>query len=101
MTKTRTATTAVAPDRADLTTQGALLLQAYLSAIAQLGYRKTAVDTWRNDAERHNIRHQYTNGEWSLASWTDGGGVIELRYSVRATMPDVSALVSATLPPAF
>lgn len=94
--------TTATDSRAALTTQGALLLHDLIRVlVTDCGYRKTAVDTYRNDENAHNIRHQYTNGEWSLSCWTDGGGTLEVRYSVRATMPHITALVNSVLPPAF
>lgn len=83
------------------TAQGAILLQDYLATIGKLGYTKVAVDTWRNDAERHTLRHSYRNGEWTIKAWADGSGPISVLWTVRDNMPDVSTLVSATLPPAF
>lgn len=94
MTETQTAT--LSP-----TAQGANLLQALLTTVEKLGYRKTAIDTWRNDTEQHNLRHSYRNGEWTVKSWTDGNGGVSVLWSVRDTMPEVSTVVSAILPPAF
>jgi hypothetical protein len=98
--KTQTAT-APAPTRDALQNQGSDLLHEVLAQLAHFGYRKAAIDTYRNDQEAHNVRHSYRNGEWTLACWTDGGGQIEVRYSVRATMPDIRTLMTSILPPAF
>lgn len=98
--KTQTAT-ATAPDRDALQAQGSDLLLELLAQLAHFGYRKAAVDTYRNDQESHNVRHSYRNGEWTLACWSDGAGQIEVRYSVRATMPDIKTLMASILPPAF
>lgn len=81
--------------------QGADLLQHVLAELADEGYRKAAVDTWRHPGDQHNIRHAYSGGEWTLTCWTDGGGAHEVRWTVRATMPAVGTIVSAVLPPAF
>lgn len=80
---------------------GAALLQELLAALPACGYRKAAVDTWRNDAVSHNLRHAYTGGEWTLTTWYDGDGAIEHRYGVRAEMPALATLVSAVVAPPF
>lgn len=98
--KTQTAT-APASDRDALQAQGADLLQELLAQLAHFGYRKAAIDTYRNDQDGHNVRHSYRNGEWTLARWYDEHGVVEVRYSVRATMPDIQELLGAVLPAPF
>jgi hypothetical protein len=97
---TGTATTAT-EDQRSLHAQGADLLQELLAQLVHFGYRKAAVDTWRNDQEAHNIRHAYAGGEWTLTHWHDGAGYIEVRYTVRATMPDIKTLLASVLPVPF
>lgn len=81
--------------------QGADLLEELLAQLQHLGYTKRAVDTYRNDADGHNVRHAYSGGEWTLTHWTDGGGYVQVRWGVRATMPNVGTLLSAVLPVPF
>lgn len=77
---------------------GADLLDEVLQALSHHGYTKVAIDTWRNQDDKHNVRHAYTNGEWILTAWFDNCGAIEHRYSVRAEMPPVVHLVAAIVP---
>lgn len=81
--------------------QGSELLQALLEKLSQVGYRKTAIDTWRHASDGHNIRHAYRNGEWTVTCWSDGGGAYQVRWTTRATLPDVGTVYNAVLPPAF
>ena len=81
--------------------QGSELLAEVIAQLQHFGYRKIAVDTWRNDAERHNARHAYAGGEWTVTHWADGGGQVEVRWSTRATMPDIKTVMAAILPVPF
>lgn len=103
---TATDTTA-APGRTELQLAGADLLQELLAQLAHHGYLKAAIDTWRDPGTGHCLRHSYRNGEWTLTCWYDGRSAtdrpaaIEHRYSVRDTMPDITTLVNAVIPPPF
>lgn len=106
MTATKTAPPApaaepVLPPRADAHKAGVALLDSYLAALRDLGYQKRAVDTWTDPRNQHFVRHAYCNGEWTLTCGYLGAGALEVRYSVRATMPEVGQLINATLPPPF
>lgn len=101
-------TAATAKDTANTYTareQGADLLQEVIAQLQHFGYTKRAVDTWRHEGDAHtpahNVRHAYSGGEWTITQWVDGGGPVEVRWTVRATMPDIKTLMSAILPPAF
>jgi len=89
------------PGRAEAHHAGVALLDAYLAALRGHGYQKRAIDTWIGPGGNHYIRHAYCNGEWTLTCGNRGEGSLEVRYSVRATMPSVEQLLSATLPPPF
>lgn len=101
-------TAATAKDTANtysLREQGADLLQEVIAQLQHFGYTKTAVDTWRHAGDEHTlghtVRHAYSGGEWIVTHWVDGGGQVEVRWTVRATMPNIQTLMSAILPPAF
>jgi len=79
---------------------GVDLLDQYLARLAEIGYRKAAIDTWADPAG-HTVQHSYTNREWTLRCGFTGKGMIEVRYSTRATMPSVEELISATVPIPF
>jgi len=81
--------------------QGADLLQELVAQLQHFGYTKRAVDTWRNDSDGHNVRHAYSGGEWTVTHWVDGGGQVQVRWGVRATMPDIRTLLTAVLPVPF
>lgn len=81
--------------------QGSELLQSLLEKLGQVGYRRTAVDTWRHDSDGHNIRHAYATAEWTVTCWTDGGGAYQVKWTTRANLPTVEQVFSAVLPPAF
>lgn len=106
MTTTTAAATAP-PAEPDLTPHqiarlaGVALLNGYLAALAELGYRKRAIDTYVSRDGGHYVRHSYCNGEWSLFCGHRGEGALEVRYSIRATIPSVEQLLNATLPPPF
>lgn len=78
--------------------QGAQLLGDYLRQMAVLDYQRIAIDTWRHRQTRHNLRHSYTNGEWTITHWVDGFQPRQVRWSTRATMPDVLQLLGDTSP---
>jgi hypothetical protein len=104
-----TQTAAPAPATAETTAEidmnsnphrrGVHLLDRYLDALPTLGYRKAAVDTWRNDYLGHNIRHSYVGGEWTLTVWFTHSTASQVKWSVRAQMPTVEQLLTDTMPP--
>jgi hypothetical protein len=81
--------------------QGSELLTEVIAQLQHFGYRRVAIDTWRNDAERHTARHAYAGGEWTVTHWLDGAGQVEVRWSTRATMPDIKTVMAAILPVPF
>lgn len=81
--------------------EGSELLMEVIAQLQHFGYRRTAVDTWRNDADSHNARHAYSGGEWTVAHWIDGAGQIEVKWTTRATMPDIKTVMAAILPVPF
>ena len=95
MTQTKT------PTRSGLQLAGVDLLDTLKLRLRDHGYVKTAVDTYTDRASNHSIRHSYSGGEWTLKCAHAGGAVIEVRYSVHATMPDVEELLTAVLPKPF
>lgn len=96
-----TATAAEAYTAEQLSRQaGVQLLDDFLTRLLSIGYRKVAIDTYRDPATGHTVRHSYTNREWTLACGYDQL-TLEVRYSTRATMPSVDELVNAVAPPPF
>jgi hypothetical protein len=94
-------TTTQAPTLPELRLAGVLLLEALVERLRAVGYVKTAIDTHTDLMNKHTIRHSYSGGEWTLSCGYDGQPRLEVRYSIRATMPSVDQLANAVLPPPF
>jgi len=94
-------TTTQTPTRPELRLAGVLLLETLVERLRAHGYIRTAIDTYTDLGNRHTIRHSYANGEWTLSCGYDGHPRLEVRYSIRATMPDVEQLLNAVVPPPF
>jgi len=94
-------TTTQTPAPPELRLAGVLLLEALIERLREVGYVKAAIDTYVDLSNRHTIRHSYANGEWTLSCGYEGSPRLEVRYSIRATMPNAEELLNAVVPPPF
>ncbi len=91
-------TTATHQTPSHLREQGVALLDELIRTLAELGYVKISIDTRRDHAAAHNVRHSYSNGEWTIRHWYDGGTAGYVKWSTRATMPDVHQVIGDIFP---
>lgn len=76
--------------------KGVELMRSYLLQLETIGFWRTRVDTYTDNAGTL-VRHHFCGGEWTIAVTRPDQPQVTVRYSTRAEMPSVEQLVRDTV----